>query len=199
MASDLTQLTQTPADLAPAAVAALINSSSGVSIDDLVIDIQPNGQVIITPTQAAYADPSWMYYGHAVATYQQNDLANVFGGIPDLALVPPNVPGTSGDIATLLAEIFDVLLMPSDVVDVPLPALTGGGTLFVLQASPTSQMWKGELSVTLFPTTVETTDLGELILSNVLQGLNPPEPASLQDMITTQIIDALTLQQLSGT
>jgi len=192
--SNLIQLTQSPAALAPAAISALIDPLSGVTISDLVIAPQPGGTVIITPTQAAYADPTWAYYGHAIAAFQPLDLSNVFGGI-DLRLTPPSIPGRTGDIATLLAEIFDVLLTPSDVVDISLPVILGGGTPFILQASPSSVMWKGQLAVTLFPTTVATTNLTDLILTAALNGLTPP---SLADMVTTPVVNGLTLAQLQG-
>jgi hypothetical protein len=193
--SDLSELTQSPADLAPAAVTALIKPSSNVSIDDLVLDIQPGGKVIITPTSLAYSNPSWPYYGHAVATFQQADLGNAFGNF-EIKLAILQLPARSGDVATLLARIFDVLLSPSDVVDVPLPTILGGGTPFTLQASPNSLMWKGQREVVLFPTTVVTTDLTELILNTDLDGLTPPQPAQSFVITNPVLTDGLTLSQL---
>jgi hypothetical protein len=193
--SDLTQLTENPASLAPAAVEALISTSSGVDLDDLVLDIQPGGKVIITPTTQAYANPSWPYYGHAIATFQQLDLGNVFGNF-EIKLAISQLPARSGDVATLLAEIFDVLLAPSDVVDMPLPTILGGGTPFILQASPSSVMWTGQREVVLFPTTVVTTDLTELILNTDLGGLNPPEPAENFVVTNPVLTTGLTLAQL---
>jgi hypothetical protein len=193
--TDLEYLTTAPSDLVTDAVAALINPSSNVVIGDLVLSIQPGGQVIITPTTAAYANPSWPYYGHAVATYALVDLASVFEGI-DLNLTISQLPARSGDVATLLNSIFDILLTPADVVDVPLPTILGGGSLFTLQASPSSQMWKGSVQMKLWPTSVATTDLTDWIINTDLPGLNPPVPASSFVVTNPVVTGGLTLAQL---
>jgi hypothetical protein len=196
--SNITQLTLSPAQLAPAAVAPLIKSSSGVTMNDLVLSPEAGGQVVITPTQAAYSDPNWRYYGHVIATFAQCDLGNVFGDF-ELRLCIPQVPARSGDVADMLAQIFDVLLVPADVVDVLLPPVLGGGTTFVLQASPNSSMWKGQRTVILFPTTIETTDLEELVLNTDLPGLIPPlADGTLAELATDTVMPGLTLGQLNG-
>lgn len=196
--SNITQLTQSPAQLAPAAVQPLIKPSSGVSMDDLVISPEAGGQVVITPTQAAYSDPNWRYYGHVVATFNQLDMANVFGDF-ELRLCIPQIPARSGAVADMLAQIFDVLLTSADVVDTLLPTILGGGTPFVLQASPNSSMWKGQRTVILFPTTVETTDLEELVLVTDLGGLIPPlADGTLSELVTDPVMPGLTLAQLNG-
>jgi hypothetical protein len=193
--TDLEYLTTAPSDLVTDAVAALINPSSNVVIGDLVTSIQPGGQVIITPTTAAYANPEWPYYGHAVATYSLVDLASVFEGI-DLNLTISQLPARSGDVANLLNSIFDILLTPADVVDVPLPTILGGGSLFTLQASPNSLMWKGSVEMKLWPTSVATTDLVDWIINTNLGGLNPPEPTASFTIDNPVVTDGLTLAQL---
>lgn len=195
--TDLEYLTIAPGELAATSVAKLIIPSTNVTIDELVCQPVAGGQVVITPTTLAYANPAWPYYGHAIATYNLLDLADTFEGI-DLNLAIQQVPARSGAVATLLNSIFDVLLTPADVVDVALPTILGGGTPFVLQASPNSLMWKGSVSVRLWPTSVATTDLTDLILNTQLSGLNPPA-AHAQFTITNPVVEnGLTLAQLQA-
>lgn len=174
--TDLQYLTIAPAALVHDAVAALINPAAQVTIDELVCQAVPGGQVVVTPTTLAYANPAWPYYGHAVATYALLDLGNTFDGI-DLNLAIAQIPARSGDVATLLNSIFDVLLTPADVVDVPLPTILGGGTLFTLQAAASSLMWRGSVTVRLWPTAVLTTALEDWITTTQLDGLTPPTEA----------------------
>lgn len=195
---NLTQLTQSPQELAPDDIEAFINPNSGVEMSDLVIDYQPGGKIIITPTQSSFADPNWRYYGHAVATFSQLDLGVVFGDFP-IHLCISQVPARSNAVADLFAQIFDVLLTADDVVDEPLPTVLGGGTTYVLKASPSSVMWKGQRTVTLFPTTIETTDLTDLVLETTLDGLHGPISATpLSALTPNQVVPGLTLRQLNG-
>jgi hypothetical protein len=195
--SDLEYLTIAPGALAADAVAELIIPSTNVTIDELVCQPVAGGQVVITPTTLAYANPAWPYYGHAIAKYDLLDMGNTFDGI-DLNLTIEQIPARSGAVATLLNTIFDVLMTPADVVDVPLPTILGGGTPFVLQASPNSLMWKGSVSVRLWPTSVATTDLTDLIINTTLSGLNPPVSTGGFTITDPVITDGLTLAQLQA-
>lgn len=170
----ISQLLELVPTLAPPAITALINPSEGVSITDLELTYTP-GSVIATPTLAAYSNPSWGYYGHVSFTYEQLDLGIVLGVFP-LSLAILQLPSNSGVIAEMVASIFGIALTAEDVVAVSLPTIYGGGTKFILQASPNSLMWKGSRAITLYPSALPAADsLQTLITVTKLNGLVGPQ------------------------
>lgn len=169
----ISQLLELVPTLAPPAITALLTTTGGVAITDLEFNYTP-GNVIATPTLAAYSDPSWGYYGHVSFTYEQLDLGVVLGTFP-LSLTILELPSNSGVIAEMLASIFDIALTAEDVVAVSLPTIYGGGTKFTLQAAPSSLMWKGFRDITLYPSALPPADsLQALITVTKLNGLVGP-------------------------
>lgn len=172
MSPGLTQLTQRPETLAPPALAALIAADAGLTIDDLTVSVIPGGQAIVAPNQSVYANPAWLYYGHAVATFQQANLSDVFGTY-DLRLML-NLPTSSGDVANALASIFGVDLTPADVVAESIPPPGLNGSSYVLKAAPSSTMWTGQRTVRLYPMTASE-HLGLALTTTNLPGLVGPQ------------------------
>lgn len=151
--TNLANLAQTPAQLMSDAVGALLDPASGVSVSQLALTIPKAGQVLVVPAPNVLAQPSWPYYGHAIASFQPADLGAVLGPM-DLKLVP-DVPSRSGDIANTLAAIFEIALSPSDVIDEPIPSITTNGQVYVLRASPSSTMWTGQVTIRLYQTSTQ--------------------------------------------
>lgn len=151
MTSTLDTLLQRPEALVAQLVPTLIDSASGVTIDDLVVTTPLRGQTIIVPSDTAYAKPGWSYYGHAVATYQALDFSDVFGNYELRLLV--SGPCNSTDLAVQLAAIFEVALTAADVIAFDIPVITPGMTV-VLRANPDSLMWTGQRTLRLYLETI---------------------------------------------
>lgn len=147
--SNLSNLSQTPAQLLPAAVAAGLNPSSGVLPSDIAITNKVPGKAVLTPSNSATSKANWPYYGHALATYQLLDMGAVFGSYT-LRVLLPGIPATSRDVAAQLATIFGVALTAADVVLEAIPSVPGRYLDYTLKASPNSLMWTGSRVVRLY-------------------------------------------------
>jgi len=150
--SDLDTYKQRPEDLMSDAIAALINPSTGVTMSDLSLSIDNPGTVIVVPSSQTLTQPGWLYYGHAEARYSTIDFESLLGTFELRLMVA--MPATTMDIVTTLNQIFDLAITSDDVVNEIIPTLTQSGMTYLVKASPTSTMWRGQRAVKLYPVTL---------------------------------------------
>jgi hypothetical protein len=147
--SDNPLFQERPETLMDDAVAACINPASGVTMANLDLEIAVPGQVLIVPDSSTISQPGWIYYGHAVATYQRIDLGVLLGDYEIRMMV--SFPATTMDIVNQLNVIFDLVITEDDVVNEILPSLSSDGMAYFVKASPSSTMWVGQRQVNLYP------------------------------------------------
>lgn len=154
MLTNIAALLQSPEQLLPPAIADHLDAASGIEVADLIATVTAPEQVQVVPTAQAYMQSDWMYYGHVSTTYERLDLSDVFGDDYELRLML-DVPATSGDLAVLLASIYQVKLTAEDIINEMIPPVTENGQAYVLKAAPASLMWKGTRTVRLYFTTTQ--------------------------------------------
>lgn len=150
--SDLDSYQQRPEDLMTAAIAAAINPSSGVTIDDITLSIENPGTVLVIPASQTQSETGWLYYGHAEASYAPIDLGALLGSFELRLMVA--MPATTMDIVNILNPMFNLAITEADVVNEVIPGLTQSGMTYLVKASPTSTMWAGQRAVKLYPVTL---------------------------------------------
>lgn len=150
--SDLTTYKQRPETMIGSAIAALLDPTKGVTIDELGLSIDIPGTVTITPTATAYAQSNWMYYGHATAVYQRIDFSTLLGTFELRMMV--SFPATTMDIVNILNAMFDLAITSDDVVNEIIPSLLQSGMTYYVKANPNSTMWTGKRAVKLYPVTL---------------------------------------------
>lgn len=148
MTTNLDALLLRPEELLPGAIASQLDPSSGVDAGDLVGTVSAPEKVQIVPTELAYMQHDWKYYGHVAGTYERLDMSDVFGTY-DLRVML-DVPATASDLAALLRSIYQVKLLAEDIINEPIPMVTENGQTYVLKAAPTSTMWKGVRTVRMY-------------------------------------------------
>ena len=137
-----------PEVLAPPAMDALLDPTSGVSASDLDVSVTAPGTAIAVPTAQAFNRPGWKYFGHARGTYAPIDFEDLLGTYDiNLSYV---FPITTVDIINTLNSIFQLNILESDVVVVNIPQPSTQGGVYVLKAKSTSTMWKGQRTVRLY-------------------------------------------------
>lgn len=150
--SDLDTYLQRPETLMTAAVTALIDPASNVTISELDLTVDKSGTILIVPDPSTLTQPGWLYYGHAKASYALIDFATLLGSYDIRMMV--TMPATTMDIVTIMNQMFNLSITSSDVVNEIIPALTQSGMTYLVKASPTSTMWTGQRAVRLYPVTL---------------------------------------------
>lgn len=91
-----------------------------------------------------YNDPSWPYRGQVQFQYHRMDFADFFQGI-DLSF---RREGTfpMANIVTLLCNIFQIVILPSDFINDSITVDTITQTV-TLRASPVSPRWMGSVNI----------------------------------------------------
>lgn len=134
-------------------------------------------------TEQAYQDPSWPFRGEAQFTYRRMDFADFFRGI-NLQLIVPAQCSTLM-VVNQLERIFHIDIDDNDYVNEYIDR--GEETIdYVLKATPTSQRWRGRVTIRLGP---DPTPMGLGVTT-----LNDNEPGRLFEL-TANALDGMDLTQ----